>query len=349
MHFMYSSRRVGLINFPHGATLVIKSDIPIGGGVASSAAIEVAALMAINRLYNLELGAMEIARLAQIVENRVVGAPCGIMDQVTAAAGTARKILSILCQPDKILEFVSCPLRVSFAGIYTKARRSTTSTAYIDTRTGTFMGLTILKAAFSAATESDSGEASHAQKLSEALADNYLCNLSVQAFHEQCEPLLPEEMQGAEFLEKYGETVDTVTQVDPQKLYAIRSRVQHAIYENARVKRFIAAIKNADKDPEHIRDHLRAAGNLMYESNTSYRDLAGLGSREVDGLVNIARKIGEQGGIYGAKITGGWRWWHCGFAMPRECRKFVDTNPCCLQIGLGPRRRTYPRKCRGGI
>ncbi|MCY3721198.1 MAG: hypothetical protein OXG97_03150 [Candidatus Poribacteria bacterium] len=287
--------------FPHGATIVIKSDIPIGGGVASSAAIEVATLMAINQLYGLELDAMEIARLAQIVENRIVGAPCGIMDQVTAAAGTSTKILSILCQPDKILEFVSCPLNVSFVGIYTRVRRSTTSTAYVDTRTGTFMGLTILKAAFS----SEAAEGSIARKLSEALADNYLCNLSVQDFREQCEHLLPEQMQGAEFLDKYGETVDTATQVNPETSYAVRSRVQHAIYENARVRQFIAAIKNADTDSDRIQDYLSEAGNLMYESNASYRDLAGLGSREVDGLVNIARKIGEQGGIYGAKITGG--------------------------------------------
>ena len=227
------------------------------------------------------------------------------MDQVTAAAGTSTKILSILCQPDKILEFVSYPLNVSFVGIYTKVRRSTTSTAYIDTRTGTFMGLTILKSVFSSEADLDSEEGSTARNISEVLADNYLCNLSVQEFHEQCESLLPEQMHGAEFLDKYGETIDTVTQVDPQKLYAIRRRVQHAVYENARVKQFIAAIKNADKDPERIRDYLSEAGNLMYESNASYRDLAGLGSREVDGLVNIARKIGEQGGIYGAKITGG--------------------------------------------
>ena len=287
--------------FPHGATIIIKSDIPIGGGVASSAAIEVATLMAIDRLYGLELEAIEIARLAQIVENRIVGAPCGIMDQVTAAAGTSTKILSILCQPDKILEFVSCPVNVSFVGIYTKVRRSTTSTAYIDTRTGTFMGLTILKAAFSSETE----EGSIARKISEALADNYLCNLSVQEFREQCEHLLPEQMHGAEFLDTYGETVDTVTQVDPERLYSVRSRVQHAIYENARVRQFIAALKNADTDAERIQDYLSEAGNLMYESNASYRDRAGLGSREVDGLVNIARKIGEQGGIYGAKITGG--------------------------------------------
>ena len=291
--------------FPHGATIVIKSDIPIGGGVASSAAVEVAALMALNQLYNLELDAMEIARLAQIVENRIAGAPCGIMDQVTAVAGTSTKILSILCQPDKILEFVSVPLNVSFVGIYTKVRRSTASTAYIDTRVGAFMGLTILKAAFASKTEATSEEGNYTQKISEALADNYLCNISVQEFHEQCESVLPEQIQGEEFLEKYGEIIDTATQVEPEKMYAVKNRVAHMIYENARTQQFITAIKNADRDPERIQGYLREAGGLMYESNASYRDLAGLGSPEVDGLVNIARKIGEQGGIYGAKITGG--------------------------------------------
>ena len=291
--------------FPHGATIVIKSDIPIGGGVASSAAVEVATLMALNQLYNLELNAMEIARLAQIVENRVAGAPCGIMDQVTAVAGTATKILSILCQPDKILECVSCPTNVSFVGIYTKVRRSTASTAYIDTRIGAFMGLTILKAAFAAQTEAPSEEGNYAQKISEALADNYLCNISVQEFHEWCESLLPEQMHGEEFLEKYGEIVDTATQVVPERIYPVKSRVEHMIYENARTQQFITALKNVSKAPERRQDYLREAGNLMYQSNASYRDLAGLGSPEVDGLVNIARKIGEQGGIYGAKITGG--------------------------------------------
>ena len=288
--------------FPHGATLIIKSDIPIGGGIASSAAVEIATLMALNQLYNLELDAMEIARLAQIVENRIAGAPCGIMDQVTAVAGTSTKILSILCQPDKILEFVSCPSNVSFIGIHTKVRRSTSSTAYIDTRIGAFMGLTVLKAAF-ASEVSDESDRTH--NISEALADNYLCNISVHEFREQCEHLLPEEMLGKEFLEKYGETVDTATQVEPRKLYPVRSRVEHMVYENARTKQFIARIKNADSDPGHIHSYLREAGKLMYESNASYRDLAGLGSPEVDGLVSIAQKIGEQGGIYGAKITGG--------------------------------------------
>ena len=291
--------------FPHGAAIVIKSDIPIGGGIASSAAVEVATLMALNQLYNLELGAMEIARVAQIVENQIAGAPCGIMDQVTAVAGTSTKILSILCQPDKILDFVSCPYNVSFIGIHTKVRRSTSSTAYIDTRIGAFMGLTILKDAFASDAESSTNESNRVHNISEALTDNYLCNISVHEFREQCEHLLPEEILGADFLEKYGETVDTATQVEPGKLYPVRSRVEHMIYENARTKQFIDMIKKVDSDPEHIHDYLREAGKLMYASNASYRDLTGLGSPEVDGLVSIAQKIGEQGGIYGAKITGG--------------------------------------------
>lgn len=300
----------GKINqFPHGATIVINSSIPMGGGIASSAAIEVATLMALNQLYNLELGMMEIARLAQTVENQIVGAPCGIMDQVTAVAGRSTKILSILCQPDEILEFVSCPSNVSFVGLYTKVRRSTTSTAYIDTRIGTFMGLTILKAAFASDTDTPDApsfsDSEQAGKISERLSDNYLCNLSVDEFHKECEHLLPEEIHGEEFLEKYGETVDTATQIEPEKLYVVKNPVEHAIYENARVKQFITAIKKADSDPMHTPNYLGEAGALMYESNASYRDLAGLGSPEVDGLVNIARKIGKQGGIYGAKITGG--------------------------------------------
>lgn len=275
--------------FPHGAAIVIKSDIPMGAGIASSAAIEVATLTVLNQFYSLELDTIEIARLAQIVENQIVGAPCGIMDQVTSAAGARKKMLSILCQPDQILELVECPQDVSFIGIHTKAPRSTKSDAYIDTRTAAFMGLSILK-----------------KELGwEKLEDNYLCNISVQEFREHCEPLLPEKMQGSEFLDEYGETVDSTTKVNHEKVYAVKDRVQHPIYENERVKQFIDAIKNVDRYPERASDFLKVAGSLMYESNASYRDLAGLGSPEIDGLVNIAQKIGEQGGIYGAKITGG--------------------------------------------
>lgn len=275
--------------FPHGAAFAIKSDIPMGAGIASSAAIEVATLYAINHLYNLKLDGFEIAKLAQIVENRIVGAPCGIMDQLTSAVGTQGKILSILCQPDKILESIEIPQQVSFIGIHTKTPRSTKSSAYIDTRTAAFMGLRILK-----------------EELNwDKLDDNYLCHITPQEFQEHCLPLLPNQMKGSDFIKKYHETDDQATEVDPDKVYAVKDRVKHPIYENERVKQFVEAIKNTIRFPHNAKKYLSEAGTLMYESNDSYRDLAGLGSKEIDGLVNIARKIGEDAGIYGAKITGG--------------------------------------------
>ena len=275
--------------FPHGAVIVIKSDIPMGSSIASSAAVEVSTLSAINQLYGLQLKPNEIAHFAQITENRIVGAPCGIMDQVTSTSGLKNKVISMVCQPDKILEFVDCPQDVSFIGIHTKVARSTKSSAYIDTRTAAFMGLSILK-----------------QELNwEKLKDNYLCNISVKEYYEHCEQLLPKQIRGSEFLNKYGETVDSVTEVEHDKVYAVRDRVKHPIFENQRVQQFISALKKLNKYPENASNYLKEAGNLMYQSNASYRDLAGLGAPEIDGVVNIAQKIGEQGGIYGAKITGG--------------------------------------------
>ena len=275
--------------FPHGAVIVIKSDIPISAGIASSAAIEVATLNVINQQYRLGLKPIEIARVGQTVENYVVGTPCGIMDQVTASLGKKNKGLSLLCQPDKILEYVDLPTNVSLIGIHPKMQRSTKSSAYIDTRTAAFMGLTILK-----------------KELAwEKLNTNYLCNLTVEEYEEMCIPLLPQKVHGYEFIEKYGKSVDTLTKVNPDKIYNVQNCVNHPVYENVRVKQFIDAIKNAQKYPQQVQRHLTEAGKLMYESNASYRDFAGLGCPEIDGIVNIAEKIGPQGGIYGAKITGG--------------------------------------------
>lgn len=274
--------------FPHGAAVTVKSSVQMGVGISSSAALEVAALTGINHLYGLNLDALEIARLAHIVENRVVGVPCGIVDQITVAAGEKGKVLSILCQPGQILETVPLPPNTQFIGINSRVERSTSSSAYIDARTAAFMGLTILQKELG---------------LPE-LQDNYLCKLSVLDFRQKCWKLLPKRMKGEDFLDQYGESVDTATQIEPHKTYPIRSRVEHPIYEHARVQQFIQHIKAANTDPENRRRHLMQAGRLMYASNWSYHCRVGLGSPQVQQIVRASRKIGMQSGFYGAKITG---------------------------------------------
>jgi len=78
-----------------GWDLSLVSDVPIGGGLSSSAAITCAALLAMNdiRGWNREL--QELAILAQRVEHDVIGTPCGIMDQTASLRCTAGHILML--------------------------------------------------------------------------------------------------------------------------------------------------------------------------------------------------------------------------------------------------------------
>ena len=87
------------VEFGEGARLLIKSDVPEGKGVSSSAALEVATMQAVAAAYELEIDPRELAFLCQKVENLVACAPCGVMDQMTSACGEQDRLLALLCQP----------------------------------------------------------------------------------------------------------------------------------------------------------------------------------------------------------------------------------------------------------
>ncbi|MET3720025.1 MULTISPECIES: galactokinase [unclassified Arthrobacter] len=70
-----------------GIDLALSSDVPAGAGLSSSAAVECAAALALNELWGLGLSRQELARIGQLAENRVVGAPTGIMDQSASLLG----------------------------------------------------------------------------------------------------------------------------------------------------------------------------------------------------------------------------------------------------------------------
>lgn len=81
-----------------GADLWISSEVPIGAGVSSSAALEVAGLLALLSLTGTAVSPMQAALWAQAAENRFVGMPCGIMDQFASANGIEGSALILDCR-----------------------------------------------------------------------------------------------------------------------------------------------------------------------------------------------------------------------------------------------------------
>jgi galactokinase len=68
-----------------GFQLRIESDIPVGSGLSSSAALEISVLRALREAFSLRLSDVELALIGQRVENEFVGAPVGIMDQMACS------------------------------------------------------------------------------------------------------------------------------------------------------------------------------------------------------------------------------------------------------------------------
>lgn len=77
---------------------VISTDIPVGAGLSSSAALEVAAAYIFARLEGRDIDERGLALAAQRAENEFVGVACGIMDQLTVAAGSSGHSLLIDCR-----------------------------------------------------------------------------------------------------------------------------------------------------------------------------------------------------------------------------------------------------------
>ncbi|HEY3039622.1 MAG TPA: galactokinase [Pyrinomonadaceae bacterium] len=82
----------------NGATLNISSDVPIGSGLSSSAAIEVATALALLENSGIRLDRVELAGICQRTENDFVGMRCGIMDQFISCCGQEGKALLLDCR-----------------------------------------------------------------------------------------------------------------------------------------------------------------------------------------------------------------------------------------------------------
>ena len=280
--------RERVVEFSGGARILVASTVPEGKGVASSAALEVAAMMAICAAYDISLEPRRLALLCQKVENLIAGAPCGVMDQMTAALGESGRLLTLLCQPAEVQGRLRLPSGLALWGIDSGVRHAVGGVDYGAVRAAAFMGHRIL-------------EDLMGRKL------EYLANVTPQEFATVALQV-PECLTGREFLDRYRAARCAAQSIDADRLYSVRVATAHPIYEHARVTEFAERLSLLEKAGEDgRRDFVASAarlGTLMYASHDSY-SACGLGSDGTDALVASVRRAGPRFGLYGAKITGG--------------------------------------------
>jgi L-arabinokinase len=275
------------VNLPYGFSFLLLSAVPMNVGIGSSAAVEIGTLSCLNAYLGLQLDGARIARLGQMAENHVVGAPCGIMDQIAVTSGRRGKLTHILCRPGKIVGEVEIPPGTGFVGINSMVRHSVAGNAYGNVRIGAFMGKKIINEI-----RARTGRA----------ALNYLTEVSGEELKSEYLSQLPETILGSNFLAQYKTHDDPVTTVQPDATYRVAGPTRHPVEENERVLRFIASLQTAAGGNER---GCVDAGEAMYAAHESYRHHCRLSAPEVDFLVEAVRKRGPEHGLYGAKITGG--------------------------------------------
>ncbi|MEY3705357.1 MAG: hypothetical protein RLY29_729 [Actinomycetota bacterium] len=86
------------LGIKNGLNIYIESDVPVGAGLSSSAALECSTATALNARFNLGKEHRELALLTQRAENEYVGVPCGIMDQSISLMGRADFALLLDCR-----------------------------------------------------------------------------------------------------------------------------------------------------------------------------------------------------------------------------------------------------------
>jgi len=267
-----------------GLRFEVSSRVPEAMGVSSSAALEVATLRALELFFDKPLkGTTALARLAQRVENEIVGAPCGLMDQLASANGIKGALLPILCRPDVLGEPVKLPKDVVAVGWPSGVKHAVSDSPYATARSAAFMGKKLIEQALGRPLK-------HATEL----APSVVRGLSLDA--------LPERMSGREFLGKCGGVDDPLSTIDPKRDYSPRAGVSFPVEENFRSEAAVALLRGLGV--RNRAESLAALGELLYQSHVGYSSI-GLGCPETDEMVEGVRALGPKRGFYGARVSGG--------------------------------------------
>ena len=112
---------------------MVASTIPVGAGLSSSAAFEVAITLAAARVADFPIEARALALVAQEVEHRATGVPCGVMDQMASVFGREGHALLLDCRTLEI-EPVPLPDAIAIVVVHSGLPRRLAASAYAARR-----------------------------------------------------------------------------------------------------------------------------------------------------------------------------------------------------------------------
>ena len=116
-----------------GANILVQGEVPIGAGLSSSAAIEVASALALTSLNRIELPLPDVALLCRQAENNFVGARVGIMDQFVSCMGKAGHAFLLDCRSLEF-KFVPIPAGIQLVVCNTMVKHDLATGAYNQRR-----------------------------------------------------------------------------------------------------------------------------------------------------------------------------------------------------------------------
>ena len=286
--------------FDGGLRILIDSRVPEGKGVSSSAAVEVATMRAVAAAVGIDLSGEELARLCQLAENRVVGAPCGIMDQMTSAIGRENELLALRCQPATVEGFVPNPRRNCVLGHRFRCSPFGRRGRLFFCPLWCVYGLSNHRGGRGNSREAGQSTIRASSRSTIQLGTVIWRTSRLVNFILDSPARFQYKLSGREFLQRYAGTTDHVTRVDAERhvrrarTYAVSHRNESTGSAIANASRIADQRAIASRDgPTHVRRPRRLLGLWFGMSDAT------------DLLVRLVREAAPTAGLYGAKITGG--------------------------------------------
>ena len=294
--------------------IVVASNVPVGGGLSSSAALELSMAHLIEAVTETTLSSSERIRAAVSAEREGAGVPCGVMDQTIVEQGQQGCVLLLDCAEELISSIIPCDdPQIAWLVIHSGVSHDLADGAYAQRR-------------------------AECEMICEALQVGSLRDVTPEMITTLTPDLpAPSPASPPAASPIQSPAVSPIQSSTPSPIPSslqepldevLLRRARHVVTENQRVLAAMEALKTANWS---------TLGQLLFESHQSLRDDYQVSCEELDVLVELAQ---AQDAVFGARMTGG-GFGGCVVALvDREALLSVATSICqgyAQRVGLSPR------------